>query len=75
VGGEAGVGGRAALFSLSFTNAFASLAHLEPMAPRLQIHAIFAKLQIIDHQIIAQFEKKRSAITGKKRSNMGGFTR
>ena len=45
------------------------------MAPRLQIRTVFAKLQIIDYQKIAQFEKKRSAITGKKRSNMGGFTR
>ena len=45
------------------------------MAPRLQIRAIFAKLQIIEHQTIAQSEKKRSAITGKKRSNMGGFAR
>ena len=45
------------------------------MPPRLQIHVIFTKSQIIDHQTIAQFEKKRSAITGKKRSNKGGFTR
>ena len=45
------------------------------MAPRLQIRAIFAKLQIIDYQTIAQFEKKRSTITGKKRSNKGGFRR
>ena len=45
------------------------------MPPRLQIRTVFAKLQIIDHQTITQFEKKRSAITGKKRSNKGGFTR